>query len=54
MPSEVLDDVVVSIAEVRQEVMVADQVARFHLPMRILHLRMVCSWLRTFRVICAP
>ncbi len=46
------DDTVVPIAEVGQEVVVAEQVARLHLlRMRSLHLRMVCSRLRMFQVV---
>ncbi len=49
MPSEVLDDAVVPIAEVGREVVVAEQVAHYRLLMSP-HLQMVCSRLGTFRV----
>ncbi len=48
VPSEEQDGVVVPIAEVRWEVVVAERVAHLHLP---LHLQMVCSRLRTFQVV---
>ncbi len=52
VPSEELDGAVVPIAEVQREVVVAEQVAHLHLlPMRSLHLRMVCSRLRMFQVV---
>ncbi len=56
VPSEELDGMVVPIAEVRWEVVVAEQVARLHLPlllMRSLHLQMVCSHLGMFWVVRA-
>ncbi len=45
VPLEVLGGAVVPIAEVRQEVVVAEQVARLHLPLLLRgpHLQMVCS-----------
>ncbi len=49
MPSEVLDDAVVPIAEVGQEVVVAEQVAH-HRHLMSPHLRIVCSHLDTFQV----
>ncbi len=52
MPSEVLDGVVVPIAEVQREVVVAEQAAHHHLLIRPL-LRMVCSRLDMFWVVLA-
>ncbi len=53
MPLEVLDDVVVPIAEVGQEVAVAEQVAHHHRLMSP-HLRIVCSHLGTSQVVHVP
>ncbi len=49
---EVLDDTVVSIAEVRQEVVVAEQAAHHHLLIRLL-LQMACSRFDMFWVVLA-
>ncbi len=51
MPSEERDGVVVPITEVQREVVVAEQVAHLHLPMRSPHLQMVCSRLGMFQVV---
>ncbi len=53
VPSEVLGGAVVPITEVRQEVVVAEQVARLHLPLlvRSPHLQMVCSRLDMSQVV---
>ncbi len=50
---EELDGTVVPIAEVRQEIVVAEQVAHLHLLLQVrsLHLRMVCSHLRMFQMV---
>ncbi len=53
MPSEVLDDAVVPIAEVGREVAVAEQVAHHRHSMSP-HLRIVCSCLGTFQVVHVP
>ncbi len=50
MPLGVLDGAVVSITEVRREVVVVEQVTLHHYLMH-LHLQMVCSRLGTFLVV---
>ncbi len=51
---EALDGAVVPIAEVRREVVVAEQAACLHLLLKDPHLRMVCSRFHMFQVVHVP